>query len=87
VQRNVAADPVFGEALLRESIHTMLTGDVDTGKAILRDYSQVCFEELAREQAGGSHMSNTATFGRPFSRMGTRAVEGNLTQLGFLIER
>ena len=38
VHRNVAADPAFGEALLREGIDTMLTGDVDTGKAILRDY-------------------------------------------------
>jgi hypothetical protein len=31
-------DPAFGEALLREGIDTMLAGDVDTGKAILRDY-------------------------------------------------
>ena len=36
VQRNVAADPAFGEALLREGIDTMLTGDVDTGKASRR---------------------------------------------------
>ena len=36
VQRHVAADPAFGEALLREGIDTMLTGDVDTGKTILR---------------------------------------------------
>src|ERR1700682_1988325 len=38
VQKRVASDPAFGEALLREGIDTMLAGDVDNGKAILRDY-------------------------------------------------
>ena len=49
VQRRVAKDPEFATALLREGIDTMLTGDVDTGKAILRDYikATVGFEKLA----------------------------------------
>ena len=49
VQRRVARDPDFAAALLREGIDTMLTGDVDTGKAILRDYikATVGFEKLA----------------------------------------
>ncbi len=38
VQRRVTHDPKFATALLREGIGAMLTGDVDTGKAILRDY-------------------------------------------------
>jgi hypothetical protein len=38
VQKRVASDPAFGEALLREGIDTMLASDVATGKAILRDY-------------------------------------------------
>jgi hypothetical protein len=48
VQKRVASDPVFGEALLREGIDTMLAGDVDTGKAILRDYLKATggFEKL-----------------------------------------
>ena len=48
VQKRVASDPAFGEALLREGIDTMLAGDVDTGKAILRDYikATVGFEKL-----------------------------------------
>ena len=33
-QGRVARDPDFAAALLREGIDTMLTGDVDTGKAI-----------------------------------------------------
>jgi hypothetical protein len=46
VQRQVASDPAYGEA--REGIDTMLTGDVDTGKAILRDYikATIGFEKL-----------------------------------------
>jgi hypothetical protein len=48
VQRHVAADPAYGEALLREGIDTMLTGDIDTGRAILRDYikATIGFEKL-----------------------------------------
>jgi hypothetical protein len=49
VQSRVARDPDFAAALLREGIDIMLTGDVDTGKAILRDYikATVGFEKLA----------------------------------------
>ena len=48
VQARVATDHSFREALLREAIDTMLTGDIDTGKAILRDYidATVGFEKL-----------------------------------------
>jgi hypothetical protein len=48
VQRRVARDAEFATALLREGIDTMLTGDVDTGRAILRDYikATVGFEKL-----------------------------------------
>ena len=48
VQSQVAADPAFAGALLREGIDTMLAGDVDTGKSILRDYikATVGFEKL-----------------------------------------
>jgi DNA-binding phage protein len=53
VQRRVSQDPEFAAALLREGIDTMLTGDVDTGKAILRDYikATVGFEKLAEATA------------------------------------
>src|SRR6202140_421455 len=48
VRKHVATDPAFAEALLREGIDTMLAGDVDTGKTILRDYikATVGFEKL-----------------------------------------
>jgi hypothetical protein len=48
VQRRIVRDPDFRDALLREGIDTMLSGDVDTGKAILRDYikATIGFEKL-----------------------------------------
>jgi DNA-binding phage protein len=64
VQKRVAADPAFGQALLREGINTMLTGDVDTGKAILRDYikATVGFEKLG-EATGTQAKSLIRMFG------------------------
>ena len=49
VQRRIAGDKRFAEALLREGVDTLLAGDVNTGKLILRDYikATVGFERLA----------------------------------------
>jgi len=48
VQNRMANDPDFAAALLHEGIDTMLAGDVDTGKAILRNYIKATggFERL-----------------------------------------
>jgi hypothetical protein len=50
VQKQVACDVALGGALPREGIDTMLGGDVDTGKAILRNYikATVGFREAGR---------------------------------------
>jgi hypothetical protein len=47
-QKRASRDAAFANKLLREGIDTMLSGDVDTGKAILRDYikATVGFEKL-----------------------------------------
>ncbi|QPF82665.1 transcriptional regulator [Bradyrhizobium genosp. L] len=49
VQGQVKSDRKFAEALLREGVDAMLSGDVETGKTILRDYikATVGFEKLA----------------------------------------
>ena len=64
VQARVLADPTFRDALLREGIDTMLGGDVDTGKALLRDYikATVGFERLGAE-TGASPKSLIRMFG------------------------
>lgn len=49
VRARVERDPAFRDALLAEGVEALLTGDVDTGKAVLRDYvnATVGFERLA----------------------------------------
>lgn len=49
VRARVARDPAFKQALLSEGVAALLEGDVDTGKAVLRDYinATVGFESLA----------------------------------------
>ena len=51
VKERVARDPKFRAALLTEAVEQMLSGDLDVGKAVLRDYinATMGFERLARE--------------------------------------
>jgi hypothetical protein len=48
VQGQARTDKKFAQALLREGVDAMLSGDVETGKTILRDYikATVGFEKL-----------------------------------------
>ena len=64
VQQHVATDRAFAEALLRDGVETLLSGDVDTGKAILRDYikATVGFEKLG-EATGTQPKSLIRMFG------------------------
>ena len=50
VQAHVKTDKKFAEALLREGVDAMLSGDVETGKTILRDYikATIGFEKLGK---------------------------------------
>jgi hypothetical protein len=65
MQKRIVSDPAFGEALLREGIDTMLAGDINTGKAILRDYikATVGFEKLGKA-TGTQPKSLNRLFGR-----------------------
>ena len=49
VQARALRDPAFREGLLKEGVESLLAGDVDTGKILLRDYinATIGFEELA----------------------------------------
>ena len=50
VQARIARDRKYRKELLREGVERLLAGDLDTGKAILRDYinATIGFEELSR---------------------------------------
>jgi DNA-binding phage protein len=49
VQARVRRDPAFRDALLTEGVDAFLSGDVETGKAVLRDFinAAIGFETLA----------------------------------------
>ena len=38
IQARIEKDPAFREELFKEGVQCLLSGDLDTGKAILRDY-------------------------------------------------
>jgi DNA-binding phage protein len=54
VRARAERDPAFREALLREAIETMLAGDVETGKAVLRDYINATIGFTALGEATGT---------------------------------
>jgi len=64
VLARVHADPKYRDALLKEGIETMLAGNVDTGKSLLRDYikATVGFEKLGAD-TGSSPKSLIRMFG------------------------
>ena len=53
IKKRIEREPAFREALLKEGIESLLTGDVDTGKAILRDYinATIGFDALGKVTA------------------------------------
>ncbi len=50
MRARLTRDRKFRKELLREGVECLLAGDLDTGKAILRDYinATIGFEELSR---------------------------------------
>src|ERR1700680_3444999 len=49
IRARIEKDPDFRKELLREGVERLLAGDIDTGKAILRDYinGTMGFEKLS----------------------------------------
>ena len=49
IQARVQRDPAFRKELLKEGLECLLFGDVDTGKAVLRDYinATIGFDKLS----------------------------------------
>lgn len=64
VKARAERDAAFREALLTEAIEQLLSGDTETGKAILRDYinATIGFEKLAKA-TGTSSKSLMRMFG------------------------
>src|SRR3954464_5478000 len=84
VQARVKTDKKFAEALLREGVDAMLSGDVDTGKAILRDYikATVGFEKLG--EATGTQPKSLI---RMFGPRGNPQARNLFSVIGYLQKR
>src|ERR1700675_2161932 len=84
VQARVKADKKFAEALLREGVDAMLSGDVDAGKSILRDYikATVGFEKLG--QATGTQPKSLI---RMFGARGNPQARNLFSVIGYLQKR
>jgi DNA-binding phage protein len=72
IQARVKRDAAFRKELLRESIENFLMGDVETGKAVLRDYinATIGFTELAEvtNHSAKSLMRMLSPSGNPQAR-------------------
>ncbi|MGW5957612.1 DNA-binding protein [Methylorubrum populi] len=56
VKARAERDVAFRDALLTEAVDQLLAGDIETGKAVLRDYinATIGFERLAQETGTSS---------------------------------
>ena len=72
IQARAQRDPAFRKALLQEGVECLLADDVDTGKAVLRDYinATIGFEELSRafDKSSKSLMRMFGPKGNPQAR-------------------
>jgi hypothetical protein len=84
VQGNVKADKKFAEALLREGVDAMLSGDIETGKTILRDYikATVGFEKL-----GAATDTPPKSLIRMFGPRGNPQAKNLFSVIGYLQKR
>jgi putative addiction module killer protein len=84
VQQHVKRDRKFAEALLREGVDALLSGDVDTGKTILRDYikATVGFEKL-----GAATGAPPKSLIRMFGPRGNPQAKNLFSVLGYLQKR
>lgn len=84
VEHHVKGDKKFAEALLRESVDAMLSGDLDTGKAIVRDYikATVGFEKL-----GAATGAPPKSLIRMFGPRGNPQARNLFSVIGYLQKR
>ena len=77
----IARDPAFREALLRESVETMLAGDLETGKAALRDYIKATIGFTALGESIGTPSKSLI---RMFGPKGNPKADNLFKVLGYL---
>ena len=81
VKERARGDPTFRDALLAEGIDALLSGDLDVGKAIIRDFinATIGFEHLAEETGTPSK-----SLMRMFGPAGNPSARNLFTVIGVL---
>jgi hypothetical protein len=84
VQRNVKGDKKFADALLREGVDALISGDVESGKTLLRDYikATVGFEKL-----GAATGAPPKSLIRMFGPRGNPQAKNLFSVIGYLQKR
>ena len=84
IQARVERDPAFREALLKEGVECLLSGDVETGKTVLRDYinATIGFEAL-----GDFADKSPKSLMRMFGPKGNPQARNLFEIIGYLQER
>ena len=81
IQARIKSDSVFREEMLKEGIDRLLSGDVETGKAVLRDYinATIGFQAL-----GGLTEKSPKSLMRMFGPKGNPQARNLFRIIGFL---
>ena len=81
IQARIERDPEFREELFKEGIERLLSGDLDTGKAVLRDYinATIGFQAL-----GGLTEKSPKSLMRMFGPKGNPQARNLFRIIGFL---
>ena len=84
IRARIKRDPAFREELFKEGIECLLSGDVETGKAVLRDYinATVGFQEV-----GGWTAKSPKSLMRMFGPNGNPQARNLFEVIGCLQER
>ncbi len=81
VQRHVKDDAKFAQALLREGVDAMLSGDGETGKTILRDYIKAT---IGFERLGAATGAPAKSLIRMFGPRGNPQAKNLFNVIGYL---
>ena len=84
IQARIERDPTFREELLKEGVECLLSGDMETGKAVLRDYinATIGFQEL-----GGLTAKSPKSLMRMFGPSGNPQARNLFEIIGCLQKR
>ena len=81
VQERVRKSPVFAEGILREAINALLSGEVEAGKSLLRDYIKGTIGYEALGKATGIQPKSLI---RMFGPRGNPQAKNLLNVIGYL---